>query len=663
MFKLITKQILVFGIVGFCSAAIGESLEVGVGIHDITGPAADMPMMGYVKLSQTTAGIHTRLWARAFVFKEIQSTKRVVLVNTDLISIYQGVKQEVVARLQKKFGSLYGEENVLLAASHTHSGPGGFGHSVLYNVVSHGFSAKNFEVVVSGIVLAVEMAHSDVAPALVKVAKEKLLGASRNRSLGAYELNPPAQRAAYADSTDNDMVLLRIERPDGSPVGLLNWFAVHTTSMQSENRLISSDNKGYAAYLFEKMVGAKSGPRFVAGFFNSNAGDVSPNTAGDLNGDRNWDCPLMNSFLCTEESGRKQFEKARALYESANQSLGGTVDYRHQFVDFSSFKVAAEFGEGQARQTCPAAIGISMLAGAEDGVGIGEEGWTCSTIPRPGKILCPKRSDPCQGVKPVVLQLGTQKPYPWTPEVLPIQIIRIGALALAAVPAEFTTMSGRRLRHVVLEALSPHGVNEVVIAGYANAYSGYVATREEYQAQLYEGASTHFGEWTLSAYLQSFQAAALSMAKGTPLPPGPTPRNLAKVQKSVQPVAVFPDFKGTREFGETLTEPAAFARSGDEVSARFWSTNPNHALGQTISFLEVQREEKNGWLPYLDDNDWETRFHWSRIGARGSISKLVWSIPPGTNPGRYRFVHRGYALTIRGNLEPYVGYSRAFEVR
>ena len=33
-----------------------------------------------------------------------------------------------------------------------------------------------------------------------------------------------------------------------------SWFAVHCTSMNNTNRLISSDNKGYASILFEQMM-------------------------------------------------------------------------------------------------------------------------------------------------------------------------------------------------------------------------------------------------------------------------------------------------------------------------------------------------------------------------------------------------------------------------
>ena len=100
---------------------------------------------------------------------------------------------------------------------------------------------------------------------------------------------------------------------------------------------------------------------------------------------------------------------------------------------------------------------------------------------------------------------------PWTPQVLPIQLAVIGDVALIAVPHEFTTVAGRRLRATVEAALGRLGVTRTVLVGYANAYAGYVTTPEEYELQDYEGASTHFGKWTLPAYQTVFARLAASL--------------------------------------------------------------------------------------------------------------------------------------------------------
>lgn len=42
--------------------------------------------------------------------------------------------------------------------------------------------------------------------------------------------------------------------PSNKIIGVINWFAVHPTSMNNTNRLISSDNVGYASILMEKAL-------------------------------------------------------------------------------------------------------------------------------------------------------------------------------------------------------------------------------------------------------------------------------------------------------------------------------------------------------------------------------------------------------------------------
>ena len=80
----------------------------------------------------------------------------------------------------------------------------------------------------------------------------------------------------------------------------------------------------------------------------------------------------------------------------------------------------------------------------------------------------------CHKPKPILLATGEMKfPFNWQPNILPLQLISIGnfntnpnsgsrksALVLAALPAEFTTMSGRRLRNRILKTLKQGLVNQ-----------------------------------------------------------------------------------------------------------------------------------------------------------------------------------------------------------
>jgi neutral ceramidase len=77
-------------------------------------------------------------------------------------------------------------------------------------------------------------------------------------------------------------------------------------------------------------------------------------------------------------------------------------------------------------------------------------------------------------------------------------MLRVGQFVMLIMPGELTTMAGRRLREAVRASLISQGIigsdAYVVIAGPANTYGHYVATREEYGVQRYEGASTIYGQ-------------------------------------------------------------------------------------------------------------------------------------------------------------------------
>jgi neutral ceramidase len=74
---------------------------VGMGSYDITGPAADVNMMGYASSEQIAAGIHFRLKARAFIVAEPDG-KRVAFVNLDACMASQLVTIKALERLKAR---------------------------------------------------------------------------------------------------------------------------------------------------------------------------------------------------------------------------------------------------------------------------------------------------------------------------------------------------------------------------------------------------------------------------------------------------------------------------------------------------------------------------------------------------------------------------------
>lgn len=136
--------------------------RIGVGIADITGPAAEINMMGYAKLGQDTSGIHFRLRSRTFLVQD-QEGARVLYINNDLAMVDQAVTTRVLQLLATEYGAqVYNSSNVMLSATHTHSGPGGFLQYLLYTLTAKGFVHQNFDLICDGIVRSVRKAHDRI---------------------------------------------------------------------------------------------------------------------------------------------------------------------------------------------------------------------------------------------------------------------------------------------------------------------------------------------------------------------------------------------------------------------------------------------------------------------------------------------------------------------
>ncbi|KOM26664.1 hypothetical protein LR48_Vigan304s001100 [Vigna angularis] len=236
----------------------GEYL-IGVGSYDMTGPAADVNMMGYANLEQNTAGIHFRLRARTFIVGESPDGPRFVFVNLDACMASQLLTIKLLQRLNSRFGNLYSEENVAISGTHTHGGPGGYMQYLVYSVTSLGFVKQSFDVIADAIEQSIIQAHNNLKPASIYLNIGEVKDAGINRSPSAYLQNPANERARYPFNVDTEMTLLRfVDGESGESVGAFTWFATHGTSMSNKNKLITGDNKGVAARLFEDWFASQN---------------------------------------------------------------------------------------------------------------------------------------------------------------------------------------------------------------------------------------------------------------------------------------------------------------------------------------------------------------------------------------------------------------------
>ncbi|KAJ7527759.1 hypothetical protein O6H91_16G069600 [Diphasiastrum complanatum] len=255
-----------FWLISVVSAGKAPSSKylIGVGSYDLTGPVADVNLMGYADPGQNAAGLHFRLRSRAFIVAEEAAAKssdkgkRFVFVNLDACMASQGVTLKVLSRLKERFGGLYNEKNVAISGIHTHSGPGGYLQYILYIITSLGFVRQSFNAIVDGIEKSIIQAHENLRLGSLYTNQGELLDANINRSPSAYLNNPPEERQQFKYNVDKDMVLLKFVDAKWGAVGALNWFAVHGTSMNRSNLLVSGDNKGAASRFMEDWYGRQT---------------------------------------------------------------------------------------------------------------------------------------------------------------------------------------------------------------------------------------------------------------------------------------------------------------------------------------------------------------------------------------------------------------------
>lgn len=779
---------------GSCSR--NTTFKLGSGLYEITGPLGGNPtghadLFGMSTPTQIPIGLHTRLYSRAFAMASPCNGKRVMFVSNDLLATSALERQEILKAIaaDQVLSQFYSADNVMISATHTHSAAGGYGTALpalpllpassgasstfpanIQEVISgaegsvfsnDSYDSDNFQAIVTGTVQAIRRAHKNLEQnpdgGSIKLSVDELLNANVNRTPPAFQQNSPTEQKQVTDANgnivnvDKRFVQLTMVRNNGAVPGIVNWFGVHPTSMGNHVLLISSDNKGYAALGFEKLMKTQYAPdagmqpsgadNFVASFAQTDEGDSIPDLFifdKDIHG---GDGPgqgvpyryrggssdpydftdtgyRMGEQTATAISGTKQLAQALRQF-GKGKNLSGPIDYRYFLVDFSADEVTdpvilqsqpkADLPQSLyagPKTTCTSAVGVAEIAGGVNGPGPGAAGYACAAVaPSPylddvrnkynglfngvgylavqqNNTLVAKvpfdgptltsllasatcvayQAQPqygCQAEKPIYNAAETNP--------VPFQIFRVGNLAIVGLPWEITTMAGRRIRKVVLDALSPVGVDTVVIAGLSNDYLHYMTTREEYTAQMYEASNTIAGPWQLAAVEQESRKLALAMASNLP-----SPASTAKVTYALgssSPITV--DAQAT--FGAVITDALPSYSRGDKVDVSFVAGYPGNDLKTMAAYFYVERQNTSGsWDVVETDGRPALTSVWNATTTvlntvtnrvNSSSMEAIWTIPMDAVAGTYRIRHTGvYRLTATSTPVPYSGLSSTFSI-
>ncbi|MEJ7893201.1 MAG: neutral/alkaline non-lysosomal ceramidase N-terminal domain-containing protein [Solirubrobacteraceae bacterium] len=625
---LILSVLLVAGPVATAPpASAAAPLRAGAGMTDITPPRTGYYLGGWTRADRLAEGVSSRLMASALVLQ--RGKRKLALVAVELFAVPAGLQEAVAARLAARG---FDRTNVIMAATHTHSGPGGYANNPTYNTAAPSLETigdplsfyeffdpmpadrQLYTFLVDRIANAIVRADRDRAPAVAGWGRTRLTNLTQNRSIEAHLANhgievpfgegtPEMDPDGVLHTIDPGVDVLRVDKLRGGrrvPIGAWSDFANHATVVHSEFEAYSGDHHAAAWRVFAaKVRRAGRVPRrqtVVNVYPNSAEGDQ---TAGIANVG-----PAAAQRVGTVEAGAM----FRA-WRKAGSRLGRRPALRGRWTRacFCGRETATGPVDDEGK------LGAGFLTGSEEGRG---PLFDVTGVPFEGRTS--PNDTPEQGNKVVIEGAGDPPPA------VPLAVWRIGNRAMATIPGEGTKEFGVRVRAAVGAAMP--GVRRVVLAGLGNEFVQYVTTPEEYRQQSYEGASSLFGpnEGTFIAERLAELGTALASRSPAPEPFALDP--FYGVQPDGEP------YPPGAEAGTLTAQPGDVARL--ERAVVEWTGGPTGSdLPNGRAFVTAQRRVGGRWKRYADDLG--LQFLWR---VDGSDYTGQWEVPLSAPVGRYRLV-------------------------
>src|SRR5512133_1234044 len=142
---------------------------------------SDTPIAGFARLAWGSDGVRDPVGARALVLKAPGC--RLAVVSADLLLVNDALEALVRARVQD-----LGLNGLVLAATHTHAGPGGYFRNVVFEHVGTApFDPDVRDAVVTAIADAIRRAVAALGPVELSVARGRVEPLVKNRDGGAKE--------------------------------------------------------------------------------------------------------------------------------------------------------------------------------------------------------------------------------------------------------------------------------------------------------------------------------------------------------------------------------------------------------------------------------------------------------------------------------------------
>ncbi|MCD6318130.1 neutral/alkaline non-lysosomal ceramidase N-terminal domain-containing protein [Candidatus Aerophobetes bacterium] len=409
-----------------------RTLKAGTAVVDITPPVGTR-MGGYRLRDIPSQGIHDPLYAKALILE--QDEQRIAILTVDLGAVNKNIVEKTKGLIEDKTGIK--KEAILIAASHTHSGPDTF------FLTDENLNKTYISILPEYLAGAVYWATNNMQPVKIGVGRGKVQGVSFNRRLktkdGRVKLNWEKISSAEIVSegpVDEELGIIKVETLKGKLLAVLINFALHAAVVGPQNLLFSADWPGYTMRLIEKV---KKG--CIALFTNGAEGNINHiKTPGVWKGTFE-EAQRIGTIIGAE--ALKILARVSTIPEAIIGNKSRNIKIPLRKAPFASLDQLKELIKKEEKQL--------------------------------GEAKSSKLKKDLQRNKEILWIMEQNQ----TEEEIEIQTITIGDNVLVGIPAEYFVEYGLEIK-----AKSPF--NYTFIVGLANGYIGYIPTLEAFKEGGYE---------------------------------------------------------------------------------------------------------------------------------------------------------------------------------
>ena len=437
---------LITGLCGPVSAADPPAFRAGAATANITPPLGLPLVGGWSPLP--AQDVHDELHVRALVLDDGDTRLGIVLVDN------VGVTREVFDDARRRIAEAVPipADHLLMAATHTHSAASARGPNRL---VANDPLAPYQQFIADRIVDAVRIAHHRLEPAQIgwgSVNDDSELfnrrwfveeASERTNPFGGVDqvrMNPGGNSTLIrpAGPVDPEISFIAVRSTDGRPISVLGNYSLHYVG-GIPARVVSADYFGVFAERIGELLG-------TAGQFPPFVGILSNGTSADVN----------NINFTDRGPRREPFEKMKLVGHKVAENVYRAI----QAIEYQDHvKLDARFTDLELATRKPSEELLRHMRERKRLVAAGEPAYHSREVTYADRLETLAR----------------------TPDHLdiPLQVLKIGDLGIAAIPFEVFTETG-------LEIKQKAPLEKVFTIELANGSFGYLPTPEQHELGGYE---------------------------------------------------------------------------------------------------------------------------------------------------------------------------------